>query len=197
MPRLTMAERFYSKTLTRNPDRSGVIPNYISFSEIDWKSIKPIGAGGYNAVFRNNRYAVKIGSVTDGDAMHLSELAQSGIGIPVYGYWKNLVIPQWFVTKWKRIRSYAREESFTSYLDFGFDDVYRANVLIVARAKPAVNHKDWKHYAEKYDTDRRYIRIKEDQNNLYKAVREAGSYWTDDHAGNFGYWRGKPVVLDV
>lgn len=193
MPRLTMAERYHSKTLMRKPDTSGVVPNYMQYNEIDWKSLSQIGAGSYNVVFRNNRYAVKIGNVTEDDAESLARLSKYNLGIPVYGYWSSVIIPEWFIEKFRRVRSYNQSNSFDYYLNHE----NKANVLIVARAKPAVPHKDWETFRNLPDSDPKAKKVSADIKELYDNVRDSGFYWSDNHEGNFGYWRGKPVVLDV
>lgn len=184
MGRLSLATKFYREIMTRKPVDGAVIPNYMDFNEIDWKSLTGIGAGAYGSVLRNKMYAVKVGVVRDYQVERLYSLFKGGFGIPVYGYWQSVFIPDFVLDKWvpnSKVRNYTNNG--------------KADVMVMALAKPAVKQRGLK-WADYYDGEE-FKQVEKAAEALRYEIDKNGLRWFDDHVGNFGYWQGKAVVLDA
>lgn len=195
--RRASSELFYNKIMARTPEQ-GYIPNYMKFEEIEWNTLRPVGGGAYGVVLVNRRYAVKLGKIKAYQIDELYELSRKGFAVPVYAYWEEVKIPADLVNTFDSIPSYGRRTPITYYLrrqDWE-TKAYIADVMVMARATPAIAHKGWN--SKKHDWGNpEYDKLEARKSELNKAIRAAGLYWGDSHIGNFGFFGSKPVVLDA
>jgi hypothetical protein len=179
---------FYSMQARRS---SRPVTALMDISEIDWSSLAPIGCGAYGAVFGNTRYAVKIGKVFERAVAALITLQNHELAVPVYGYYRGVDKSAIPFDKDTEIVYMGDTTSIRPYLRHK-----EVDVLIMARAKPALNPKySYTHLWNTMD-EKRYCQVS-DFNRLKKKVSDVGVCWDDDHMGNFGYWNKQPVVLDL
>lgn len=188
---------FHNRMMARVPTKAhngANIWNYMKPSEIDWNSLEVIGAGAYGAAFGNGVYAVKIGSIDVEDVEWLVNLSKHGRAIPIYGFWRNLPIPEHFVRKFNHVPSWGSDYLISRYVDYEgpFEEATKfvSDVQVMGLAKPLLPHTGsipWELFS-KADRTVAYVA---------RQIRKLGYEWNDEHAGNIGRFGRKIVVLDA
>jgi hypothetical protein len=179
----------------------------------DLNKFKYLGCGCYGVVFGNYKYAIKVGDISESTHKTMVDNARKHVGIPVYAYYPSIRMPQPFVEYiFKHWVSVAR-----SYM-WGFQDLRTChNRMSYYDAQNYYNAHDEYMHKHRFDTNVPwytdmmimaratpidYNRVTNDEadsliDNLKGRVRRKGGYWWDDHLGNMGHYKGRPVVLDI
>lgn len=148
--------------------------------QIDWTGFFAIGAGAYGTVFvrgyRSGRYAIKVGRIRPEEVQGLRDASAVGLAVPIYSFMQG-------VPRSKLPHRIAVEAA--QYLR-AFD------VLIMGRAIPG-DYAIERRYDDPYDAR---AEKKAAVRALLAEAQKHNLDWTDSHEGNFGYYKGKPVILD-
>ena len=145
--------------------------------DIPWEKLKYIGRGTRTVVFGYRHYAIKVGYITPSDIRKYRQGVAAGYSPPLYDYAFDIRPPRHICDQLKQHTEFADQ-----YISDGM-----ANVMVVARAQPAITNKTLDCDLDEIDTlvDR-----------LQEELRQKGIRWGDDHSGNIGYYRNRLVVLD-